>query len=79
MFKISIEENNMGCVKDSTTPILSDFSKHVDLKYKFLIDHITKEEVDIHYVPYNQMSADFVTNILKEIEFKEMAGLINLI
>lgn len=55
MLRILTGEDNMGCISDAKTPRVSDLSKHVDIKYRFGIDQITKAVVDTHYIPSNQM------------------------
>lgn len=54
-------------MQGAINPIVSDLYKHVDLKYKFLVDHITQCEIIIHYVPTHQMNADLLTKNLKNL------------
>lgn len=41
----------MGCLQDVKNPIVLDLSRHVDLKYKVLVDYVKMASISIHYVP----------------------------
>lgn len=68
----------MGSIWDTKPPIISDVWKHAHLKHKFIINHVRRAEVDSHYGPSNQTTANLLTETLKEIKFKKMVGLIKL-
>lgn len=70
MFRISIGEDYMGCPSDVRIRKVSDLSKHVDLKYRFLIDPITKGEVDTQYVQTIQTIADLLSKNVKKLGSK---------
>lgn len=76
MIRIPIGEDNMRCIRYTRSPLVSDLSKPVDLKYKFFMDHITKHEIDINYGSTNQMIEDLFTKHLKKIKIEEMIELI---
>lgn len=38
-----------------------NLSKHVNVKYQFMVDHVSKENVQLHYVWTNLMIADILT------------------
>lgn len=75
-FGISIGKDNMGSLRRAKNQVVSYFSADLNLKYKFLVDHITKGDINIHHVPTNQMIANLHTKNLKEIKFDEMLELI---
>lgn len=56
-----IGKDNQACNADSLDPLLSDLSKHIDLKCQFLVDHIGKGDVKLCYVPTEDMAADILT------------------
>lgn len=49
---------------------ISNRSKHINLRYFFLHDRIKSGEVDIKFIPSEQMKADFLTKPLVGREFK---------
>lgn len=55
----------MGCICDAKNPTVTDLSKHVYLKYKFLVDQTRKGSINIHYVFANYLIADLLTNNFK--------------
>lgn len=49
MFNISIGEDNILCIKDAHILIVSEMSKHVDIKYQFLVDHVERGNVGLQF------------------------------
>lgn len=44
-FNISIGKNNMGCIRDALTRVVSELSKHVDVKYQFIINNVQNQNL----------------------------------
>lgn len=61
----------MGCIRDAKNPIVSDLSKHVDLKHKFLVDHMRKGDINIHYFPTSQVIKDLLMMKVMKIKCKK--------
>lgn len=78
IFNITLGEDNMGCIRDAQTPVISDLSKHVDIKYQFLVDHVRRGNVKLQFVPTNEMLADILTKNLKKVKFGGMIRMINM-
>lgn len=70
-FWISIAKDNLRYIPGAKNPTVPGFSKHVDLEYTFLVDHIITAELDIYYVLTNQMIADIFTKKLKRSKLKK--------
>lgn len=59
-------------------PIVSDLPKHVDLKYIFLLGHVTKGNINIHCVSSNQMISDLLTKSFKKFKNNEMVKMMKM-
>lgn len=68
--KISIVRENQACIADAKTPVLSEYTKPFDIKYRYLVDNIAKEDIGIHNVPTEDMVADVFTENVEAEKFK---------
>lgn len=78
IFDVSIAEDNQGCISEAKNPGSSEFSKHVDVKFQFLVDNIQKGLVGIHYISTEDMAADLFTKNLKRVRFEKLRDLIHM-
>lgn len=69
IFSICSAEDNQGCIADARNRSLSDLSKHVDVKYQFVGDHIRNGNINIHYVSTIRMVVDSFTKNLPTKQF----------
>lgn len=72
LFDVCIGEDNQACISETLNPVLSDLSKHIDLKYQFLVDHIRKGDVGIRYVCTEEMIADILSKNLSAQNFGQL-------
>lgn len=75
MFDISIEEDSAAFVRDARTPTVTDISKGEDVSFKFLVDHVERADVMIHFVRSDDMVSDILTMSLKRVKLKSMVKL----
>ncbi|GJU54090.1 retrovirus-related pol polyprotein from transposon TNT 1-94 [Tanacetum coccineum] len=64
----------------SNNPILHSRTKHIDIRYHFIRDHILKEDIELHFIPIEYQLADIFTKPLDEPTFtrlKEELGMLN--
>lgn len=47
LFQVMIGEDNVASIKDASKPVASDLSRHVDIKYQFLVDYIAKKNIEL--------------------------------
>jgi KUP system potassium uptake protein len=69
--KIEINEDNQSTIKTSQDVIRSDRSKHIDTRYHFIRDRISKKEFLITYCPTQDMVADIFTKPLPRATFQK--------
>jgi len=58
---ITILEDNMGAIKLSENPTLHQRSKHIDVKYHFIRQHLASGDFNVHYIETSKQLADQLT------------------
>ncbi|GJU67772.1 hypothetical protein Tco_1254031 [Tanacetum coccineum] len=72
--------DNTSAIAISNNPVLHSRTKHIDIRYHFIIDHILKGDIELHFIPTQYQLADIFTKPLDESTFKrlivELGGII---
>lgn len=71
--------DNQSCVKLAQNPLFHDRSKHIDIKYHFVLDMVQKGAVKLQYIFINEKIDDILTRPLsraKFVYFKDKLGLV---
>ena len=63
--------DNQGSLALAKNPVKHHRSKHIDVRYHFIRDHIKKGTVDLHYVPTSDNQADVFTKALAKVSFEK--------
>nr|GEW33534.1 retrovirus-related Pol polyprotein from transposon TNT 1-94 [Tanacetum cinerariifolium] len=53
--------DNTSAIAISNSPILHSRTKHIDIRYHFIRDHILKGDIKIHFIPTEYQLADIFT------------------
>nr|GEU63770.1 retrovirus-related Pol polyprotein from transposon TNT 1-94 [Tanacetum cinerariifolium] len=53
--------NNTSSIAISNSPILHSRTKHIDIRYHFIRDHILKGDIELHFIPTEYQLADIFT------------------
>ena len=75
---IFVGEDNQGALSLSKDEMENERSKHIDVKYHFIRDHIERGSVKMGYIPTNHMVADIMTKALgrhKHLTFSKKMGM----
>lgn len=56
--------DNMSAIKLSKNEVVSQRSKHIDIRYHFCKDHVRRGVIDVQYLPTDEMPADAFTKAL---------------
>ncbi|GKC06226.1 hypothetical protein Tco_0997836 [Tanacetum coccineum] len=56
----------------SNNPVLHSRTKHTDIRYHFMMDHILKGDIELHFILTEYQLADIFTKPLDEPTFKRM-------
>ena len=75
---VKIYRDNQGSLAIGKNPKLHQRSKHIDIKYYFCRQYITKGDIDPWYVPTGEMAADGLTKPLSGPAFKLFIKLLNM-
>jgi hypothetical protein len=62
----TIWEENQSCIAYSQNPLVSEKTKHIDLKYHFVKDLMQLGIIKLRYPPTGDMVADMLTKPLHE-------------
>ncbi|GKE70100.1 hypothetical protein Tco_1528172 [Tanacetum coccineum] len=73
--------DNTSAIAISNNPVLHSRTKHIDIKYHFIRDHILKEDIKLHFIPTEYQLADIFTKPLDEPTFTRLKvelGMLNI-
>lgn len=79
--KVPIYCDNTSAIAISNNPVLHSRTKHIDIRYHFIRDHIMKGDVELHFIPTEYQLADLFTKPLDENRFNFLIselGMLNL-
>ncbi|GKE60948.1 hypothetical protein Tco_1511315 [Tanacetum coccineum] len=68
--KVPIFCDNTSAIAILNNPILHSRTKHIDIRYHFISDHILKGDVELYFIPTQYQLADIFTKPLDEPTFK---------
>ncbi|GJU72137.1 retrovirus-related pol polyprotein from transposon TNT 1-94 [Tanacetum coccineum] len=73
--------DNTSAIVISNNPVLHSRTKHIDIRYHFIRDHILKGDIELHFIPTEYQLADIFTKPLDEPTFtrlKAELGMLNI-
>ena len=70
--------DNSSIIKLSRNPVLHGRSKHIDVRYHFLHNLVTKKIIDLVYCQSEDQVADILTKSLKLKAFEKLRGLLGV-
>ncbi|GJZ07388.1 RNA-directed DNA polymerase, eukaryota [Tanacetum coccineum] len=79
--KVLIFCDNTSVIAISNNPVLHSETKHIDIRYHFIRDHILKGDIKLHFVPTDLQLADIFTKPLAEPSFTRLVaelGMLNI-
>ncbi|GJS77548.1 retrovirus-related pol polyprotein from transposon TNT 1-94 [Tanacetum coccineum] len=79
--KVSIFCDNTSTIAISNSPVLHSRTKHIDIRYNFIRDHILKGDIELHFIPTQYQLANIFTKPLDEPTFKRLIcelGVLNI-
>ncbi|GJY88989.1 retrovirus-related pol polyprotein from transposon TNT 1-94 [Tanacetum coccineum] len=60
--KVPIFCYNTSAIAISNNPVLHSRTKHIDIRYHFIRDHILKGDIELHFIPTQSVLADIFSN-----------------
>lgn len=76
--KFFINTDNQQVLNLSKDEIISEKSKHIDIKYHLVRDHAQQGTVTLNYVCTNDMIADILTKPLENVKFSRFRQLMGV-
>ena len=64
--------DNTSAIAISNNPVLHQRTKHIDIRYHFIRDHISNGEIKLHFIPTEYQLADIFTKPLDEPTFTRL-------
>jgi hypothetical protein len=72
--------DNHSCLKLTENPVFHDRSKHIEIRYHFICDHVQRGVVKLEYVSTDEQVADILTKSLprgKHVYFRDKMGVVS--
>jgi len=69
MKRIPIFCDSTSSISICHNPVQHSKTKHIDLRYHFIKDHIQDGNIEVHFVPTESQLADIFTKALNETSF----------
>ncbi|GKB01473.1 hypothetical protein Tco_0829517 [Tanacetum coccineum] len=76
--KVPILCDNTSAIAISNNPVLHSRTKHINMRYHFIRDHILKGDIELHFVPTELQLADIFTKPLAEPSFTRLVAELGL-
>ncbi|GJR50031.1 retrovirus-related pol polyprotein from transposon TNT 1-94 [Tanacetum coccineum] len=79
--KVPIFCDNTSAIAISNNLVLHSRTKHIDIRYHFIRDHILKGDIELYFVPTDLQLADIFTKPLAEPSFTRLVaelGMLNI-
>ncbi|GKD50316.1 hypothetical protein Tco_1279292 [Tanacetum coccineum] len=73
--------DNTSAIAISNNPVLHSRTKHIDIRYHFIRDHILKGDIELHFIPTEYQLDDIFTEPLDEptcTRLKVELGMLNI-
>lgn len=67
----------MGCKRDALNPLVSELSKHVDMKTPFIVNNVKNQYLIIHHVATQKIATDGISKNPKRRKCMELIKLPN--
>ncbi|KAJ9536065.1 hypothetical protein OSB04_un000768 [Centaurea solstitialis] len=65
--KIPIYCNNTSAIAIANNPVLHSKTKHIEVRYHFIRDHVINDDIELHFVPTEYQLADLFTKPLDDL------------
>ncbi|KAI3697734.1 hypothetical protein L6452_30831 [Arctium lappa] len=67
--KIPIYCDSTSAIAIANNPVLHSKTKHIEIRYHFIRDHVMNGDIEIHFIPTDYQLADLFTKPLDETRF----------
>ncbi|KAI3669723.1 hypothetical protein L6452_41087 [Arctium lappa] len=67
--KIPIYCDSTSAIAIANNPVLHSKTKHIEIRYHFIRDHVMNDDIELHFIPTDYQLADLFTKPLDETRF----------
>ncbi|GJT69248.1 retrovirus-related pol polyprotein from transposon TNT 1-94 [Tanacetum coccineum] len=71
--------DNTSAISISNNPVLHSRTKHIDIRYHFIRDHILKVDIELYFIPIEYQLADIFTKPLDKLTFTRLKAELGVI
>ena len=72
---IPLHEDNEACIKIAENPVFHKRTKHIDIRFHFIRDHLKKGNISVPHISTKQQLADVLTKPLARPTFEYFASI----
>ena len=72
--KIPIYCDNTSAIAITENPVQHSRTKHINIRYHFIREHVMNGTVELHFVPTDKQLADIFTKPLDEATFSRLVS-----
>jgi hypothetical protein len=76
---INLKIDAQGALDLATNARFSQKTKHIDIRYHFIRDHINTKDIELKYIPIMEMIADILTKPLARLAFELLRSKLGII
>ena len=77
--KILILCDNISVIAISNNHVQHPRTKHIDVRYHFIGEHVMNGTVELHFVPSEEQTVDIFNNPLDESTFTRLVGKLSML
>jgi hypothetical protein len=78
-YKVPLLCDNESAIKIAHNPVQHNKTKHIEILYHFIRDHVNRGDIDLSYVGTNDQLADIFMKPHDEARFQELRHELNII
>ena len=72
--KIPMFCDNISAIKIAENPVQHSKTKHIEVRYHFIREHVETGTIELHYVSTTKQVVDILTKPLNESTFSRLVG-----
>ena len=77
--KIPIMYDNISAIAISNNPVHHPRTKHIDVSYHFIREHVMNGTVELHFIPSEEQTTYIFTKALDESIFTRLVGKLGML
>jgi hypothetical protein len=75
----TIMEDNQACISIAENPAQHSRTKHIDVRYHFIREHVRVKDIKLEYISTKENTADTLTKALAKDQFENLRGRLGVV